>query len=294
MLEVRNISVKIGDFNLKVEKYNTRGRRNFIIGENGAGKSTFLKAISGIIQIDSGEIILDGKRIDSLPIWERRVSYIPQNLLLFPQYSVKDNLLLSVRYGSGDLGIYNELVKAMALDGILERNIFSISGGEAQRVAVARAIISKPRILLMDEPFSMQDERSRMSIISNLLKLVERYDITYVYVTHNVRDLELGFDSLTTLEGGRVVETVSSLDELRTYSSLSLLDYRNIVKIDDQFFKVADEAIIEEPGGYQCSCSFSNGSYFCSVIIEGETYFFTSSSNHRAVIFRKDRCKKLE
>ncbi|MGC8645380.1 MAG: ATP-binding cassette domain-containing protein [Thermoplasmata archaeon] len=293
MLKAYNISVKQGGFILKVERYETRGRRNFIIGENGSGKSTFLKAISGIIQIDSGEITVDGERVDDLPIWKRKVSYIPQNLLLFPHYTVKDNLLLSVRYGSGDFEIYRDLVKAMKLENILDRSIFRISGGESQRVAVARAIISKPKILLMDEPFSMQDERSRMSLISNLLKLVEAYDISYIYVTHNLRDLELGFDSLATLEAGRIAETVSSLDELKTYRSLSLLDYRNIVKIDGEFFKVNDEAVIENPGGYHCSCSFNGISYFCSVDIDGEIYFFTSSSDHHEVSFRKERCTRL-
>ncbi|MEM1995666.1 MAG: ABC transporter ATP-binding protein [Thermoplasmatales archaeon] len=294
MLRAYNIKVKQGSFYLDVPKYETRGRRNFIMGENGSGKSTFLKSICGIVPLESGEISVNGRRIEKLPIWERKVSYIPQDLLLFPHFNVKENLLISVRYGSGEIEIFNEVVKVMNLEGILDRGISKISGGESQRVAVARAIISKPEILLMDEPFSMQDERSRMSLISNLFSLIERYDITYIYVTHNFRDLELGFDSLTTFEGGSVVESVSSLDELRKYKSVSLIDYRNIVKLGDKFLKVSDEAVVDDTSGYPCSCSLNGGAYFCSVKIEGETYFFTSKRDHKSVLFREDKCVTLD
>ncbi|MEM0130417.1 MAG: ABC transporter ATP-binding protein, partial [Thermoplasmatales archaeon] len=289
-----NIKVRQGAFYLDVPKYETRGRRNFIMGENGSGKSTFLRSICGIVPLESGEISVNGRRIDRLPTWERKVSYIPQDLLLFPHYNVRENLLISVRYGSGEIEIFKEVVKIMNLEGILDRSISKISGGESQRIAVARAIISKPEILLMDEPFSMQDERSRMSLISNLFSLIERYDITYIYVTHNFRDMELGFDSLTTFEGGFIVESVSSLDELRKYKSVSLLDYRNIIRLGDKFLKVTDEAIVDDASGYPCSCSLNGDAYFCSVQIEGETYFFTSKRDHSSVLFREDKCVRLD
>ncbi|MEM0141257.1 MAG: ABC transporter ATP-binding protein [Thermoplasmatales archaeon] len=294
MLKVYNIKARQGEFYIKIDKYETTGRRNFIMGENGSGKSTFLKTICGIVPLESGEIFIGERRIDLLPIWERRVSYIPQDLLLFPHYNVRDNLLLPVKYGSGEVEIFNDVIKIMKLEGILDRNISRISGGESQRIAVARAIISKPEILLMDEPFSMQDERSRMSLISNLFNLIETYDIRYVYVTHNMRDLELGFDSLTTFEGGRIVESVSSVEELKKYKSLSLLDYRNIIRIGEEFFKVTDDAIVEDKSGYPCSCSSNGTAYFCSVDIEGETYFFTSSNNHVTVRFNLEKCMRLE
>ncbi|MEM3257309.1 MAG: ATP-binding cassette domain-containing protein, partial [Thermoplasmatales archaeon] len=81
MLRAYNIKVKQGSFYLDVPKYETRGRRNFIMGENGSGKSTFLKSICGIVPLESGEISVNGRRIEKLPIWERKVSYIPQDLL---------------------------------------------------------------------------------------------------------------------------------------------------------------------------------------------------------------------
>ncbi|WP_297215306.1 ATP-binding cassette domain-containing protein [Thermoplasma sp.] len=276
MLEINNLHASLGKFVLNVDHYSTRGRKNFIMGENGAGKSSFLKAISGIID-STGEIILNGDHVENLPPWKRRITYIPQNLLLFPQYNVKQNLAISIRYGHGDYDIYKEVVDLMHLSDLLDKNTWELSGGQQQRVAVARAVISKPKLLLMDEPFSMQDERSRMSMVISVAELLERYDIDYIYVTHNSRDLELGFDTLSVMSNGRIIESVKSVEDLRYYESVSLLDFRNIVRIDGKYYRLSERSVIPSDKGYPASCNRSGEGYVCSVRIGDENYFITSS-----------------
>ncbi len=280
MIEINDLHAHLGKFDLSIGHYETSGRRNFLMGENGAGKSSFLKAIAGLID-STGEIIIDGDHVEDLPPWKRRIAYIPQNLLLFPQYNVRDNLAISIRYGHGDYDIYKEVVEMMHLGDLLEKNVWEISGGQQQRVAVARAVISRPRLLLMDEPFSMQDERSRMSLIMSVTDILERYGIDFIYVTHNYRDLDLGFDMLSIMSGGRIIESVTSVDDLHYYEGISLMDFRNIVKIDGKYYRLNDTAIVPSDSGYPAKCTRSGDKYLCSVRIGDENFFIISREASR-------------
>ncbi|BAB59688.1 ABC transport system ATP-binding protein PA [Thermoplasma volcanium GSS1] len=287
------MKVQIGKFQLSIKELSLSGRHNFIMGENGSGKSTFLKTIAGLIDPISGRIDIDGNDITNMPPWKRHIAYIPQNLLLFPQYKVMDNIAISIKYGQGDPEIFKEVVKVMHLEDLLERNIYQLSGGQQQRVAVARAIVSMPRILLMDEPFSMQDERSRMSLISNLLDLIDRYEIDYIYVTHNSRDLELGFDTLSIMYNGTIIESVRSIDDLQTYEGNSLIDYRDIIKIDDKYYKVGISSVIPAQDGYSSRCVKEGDYYLCVVDIDGDQYFVRSSFDAHSVRFDLSKAREL-
>jgi len=293
MLRVEDLKLKIGNFSLNIENFELKKRKNFLMGENGSGKTTFLKSLCGIYNAQ-GKIFLDNERIDHLPIWKRKMAYIPQNLLLFPQYNVEENLKVSINYGNGDEEIFKEIVKIMNIEKILDKNIYEISQGQAQRVAVARAIISRPKFLLMDEPFSMQDERSRMSLISGVLDLLDNFGISYIYVTHNSRDLELGFDSLSVIHEGRIIESVERLEDLENYLSLRLIDYRNIVKIDGKYYKVNEDSFEFSNEGYPVNCSRYNDEYICTVNIDNEKFFIKSKSYGKFIKFNKMKMKELK
>ncbi len=293
MLRVEDLKLKIGNFSLNIENFELKRKKNFLMGENGSGKTTFLRSLCGIYNAQ-GKIFLDGERIDHLPIWKRKLAYIPQNLLLFPQYNVEENLRVSINYGNGDEEIFKEIVKIMNIEDILDKNIHEISGGQAQRVAVARAIISRPKFLLMDEPFSMQDERSRMSLISGVLDLLDNFGISYIYVTHNSRDLELGFDSLSVMHEGRIIESVERLEDLENYLSLRLIDYRNIVKIDGKYYKVNEDSFEFSNDGYPVNCSKYNDEYICTVNIDNEKFFIKSKNYGKFIKFNKMKMKELK
>ncbi len=293
MLRVEDLKLKIGNFSLDIENFELKRRKNFLMGENGSGKTTFLKSLCGIYNAQ-GKIFFDGERIDHLPIWKRKMAYIPQNLLLFPQYNVEENLRVSINYGNGDEEIFKEIVKIMNIENILDKNIYEISQGQAQRVAVARAIISRPKFLLMDEPFSMQDERSRMSLISGVLDLLDNFGISYIYVTHNSRDLELGFDSLSIMHEGRIIESVEKIEDLENYLSLRLIDYRNIVKIDGKYYKVNEDSFEFSNEGYPVNCSKYNDEYICTVNIDNEKFFIRSKNYGKFIKFYKSKMKELK
>ena len=274
MLSIDRLLVKVGDFSLDIDSLKLPGRRNFIMGKNGSGKTTFLKSIAGILDAKSGNITVGSRDISELPAWNRKVSYIPHYLLLFPTLNVRDNIRISIKHGSGDEKIFETAVREMDLSGILGRKVWQISGGQAQRVAVARSLVSAPELLLMDEPFSMQDERARAQMLSLLYKMMDELDFSFLYVTHNTRDLEFGYDSISFIDSGKVIESVGSINEIRKFSSYSMVEYRNTIKIGERYYRVSRDAChFSDSAGYPYTIIESDGNITLSVESEGETFF---------------------
>ncbi len=243
MIKIKNFSVRRGEFKVEIEELTLQGGRNFLIGRNGTGKTTLLNSIAGLID-SKGEVEIGGIDVNSLPPERRRIGLIPQDLLLFGRMSVDDNLRMSIRYGRGDVAIYQEIVDEMELEPLLSKRPNEISLGQAQRVAIARAIISRPLVLLMDEPFSFQDEIARLGLISMIDELSVNYRFEYLYATHNSKDLENGFSNLISIDNGRVVEVVDSVEKIEHFRTLSLLDYRNLVTLDGHNYLLDEKALI--------------------------------------------------
>jgi ABC-type sugar transport system ATPase subunit len=243
MIKIKNFSVRRGEFKVEIEELTLQGGRNFLIGRNGTGKTTLLNSIAGLID-SKGEVEIGGIDVNSLPPERRRIGLIPQDLLLFGRMSVDDNLRMSIRYGRGDVAIYQEIVDEMELEPLLSKRANEISLGQAQRVAIARAIISRPLVLLMDEPFSFQDEIARLGLISMIDELSVNYRFEYLYATHNSKDLENGFSNLISIDNGRVVEVVDSVEKIEHFRTLSLLDYRNLVTLDGHNYLLDEKALI--------------------------------------------------
>ncbi len=275
MIRLKEYKASRGAFSLSIENLELQGKRNFIIGKNGAGKTTLLQSLAGLIE-SSGVFEVNGTDIASLPPEKRRVGYIPQDLLLFNSMTVDGNLLSPIRYGNGDREVYREVVDRMALSPILQRRASEISAGQAQRVAIARAIISRPSVLLMDEPFSFQDEISRVGLISLIDELARTYDFEYIYATHNSRDLEVGFSSLVSIDDGEVIEVVSSLREIRHFRTLSLLGYKNLASLDGRYFLLTEDSLeFNDISGSQYEVVGSEENRYVRFSLEGN-YFFAS------------------
>lgn len=278
MLNIEELHVKLEDFNLSIDSLSFQGRKNFLMGKNGSGKTTFLKSIAGIVQTKSGRISINDREISSLPSWKRKVSYIPQDLLLFPTLNVKDNIRISIKHGSGSEEIYRNVIEKMDLPSILEKKVWQISGGQAQRVAVARSLVSDPELLLMDEPFSMQDERARAQMLSILYTLMEDLGFSFLYVTHNIRDLEFGYDSINFFESGKIIESVSCIDDISKFSSYSMIDYRNTIKTGGKYYKVSEGSFhFSDKTGLSYKTTEFEKRYIIKVQAEGEDFFITSS-----------------
>jgi len=185
------------------------GRIAGIFGTSGAGKTTLLELVAGFRKPQQGKIqfedrlLIDVSRSIFLPAYQRNIGYVPQDLALFPHLSVKGNL----RYGlnRNENLSFDELVKTLGLESLLNRNIDLLSGGEKQRVAFARAVLASPDLLLMDEPLSNLNEELKSKVREIILWIRDELRIPIIYVSHDADDIVSLCDTVTILKEGRNV-----------------------------------------------------------------------------------------
>jgi len=176
-----------------------------LFGPSGSGKSTLLNAIAGLARPDSIRVDLGGVALHLLPPSRRRIGYVFQEGRLFPHLTVKANL----RYGwmraqPGPVG-YDDVVDLLGLSALLGRRPHNLSGGERQRVAIGRALLSQPRLLLMDEPLSALDQARRDEILPYLSRLRTAFAVPIIYATHAMDEVTRLADTLVLLDAGQVL-----------------------------------------------------------------------------------------
>lgn len=183
-----------------------------LFGPSGAGKTTILDAIAGLRTPRRGSIVIDGRVLFAstagvnVPPHRRRVGYVPQDVALFPHMNVRRNLLYGRHPGaSPDLA---RVVGMLEIDGLLDRRVTDLSGGERQRVAVGRALMSGPSLLLLDEPLAAVDVPLRRRILPYLQRVRDDLKIPILYVSHDREEVEALADVVVRIEAGRVLETV--------------------------------------------------------------------------------------
>ena len=191
-LEVENLVKSYGNnpviknLTFSIEK----GQLISFVGESGSGKSTFLKCLSGLEDINSGKVILNDKIINDKNLFvkpqRRKIGYVFQDYTLFPHLNVKENICFNLekRYFKN----FNDVVKLTNLKPLLERYPHEISGGEQQRVSIARSIIREPDLLLLDEPFSNLDANIKYLIRDEICKIIKKTNTTTILVTHDIND----------------------------------------------------------------------------------------------------------
>jgi len=168
----------------------TRARSVAIVGPSGAGKSTVLRVLAGVEARARGEVVVDGvtwldpARGVVVPPWKRRVGWVPQDVLLFPHLSVRENLA----YAGADPDEVEATAEMLQVVGLMERRPRRLSGGERQRVALGRALLSAPRLLLLDEPFSALDRTLRDQLSVTVRRVAERRNVPLVLVSHDEAD----------------------------------------------------------------------------------------------------------
>ena len=175
-----------------------------LYGPSGSGKTSLLEVIAGLRRITAGRVILDGRDLTNLPARERRVGYVPQDDALFPHLSVRRNILYGAN-GDEDLG---RIAAVLEIGHLLDRRTVNLSGGERKRVALARALLSRPALLLLDEPLSGVDVDLRNRVLDYLLRIREEFPIPLVYVTHDLAEAARICDEVVVLERGRIAGDV--------------------------------------------------------------------------------------
>lgn len=191
-----------------------QGRLTCLFGRSGAGKTTLVNAIAGLIRPREGRIVADGAvLLDTakgvfVPPYRRRIGYVFQEGRLFPHFSVRQNLLFGRWFVGGEVGPDPAAVtELLGIGHLLDRRPSTLSGGEKQRVAIGRALLARPRLLLMDEPLASLDEARKAEILPYIERLRDEGGVPIVYVSHAVSEVVRLADTVVMLEAGRVVAT---------------------------------------------------------------------------------------
>ena len=200
-----NIEKNLNHFILNVD-FTVENEILCIMGESGSGKTSILNSIAGLLTPDKGEIILDDNILFSdkinLKPQERNIGYVFQDYALFPNMSVKDNIF----FMNPDKDYANSLIEKLGIEYLLENFPNTLSGGEKQKVSIVRALVNKPRLLLMDEPFSSIDEKFKNKFYEELIEIKKSLDIPIIMVTHNRVEAEILSDRLIFIDKGKIVK----------------------------------------------------------------------------------------
>jgi len=200
---VRELVLPLAEFTLDVTIAFAHGT-TALYGASGAGKTTLLELIAGLRKPRSGTIEMNGRVMCDattfLPPRHRRVGYVPQDDALFPHLSVRDNIFYGGNANSRDV------IDVLEIETLLERSVRNLSGGERKRVALARALVTRPDVLLLDEPLAGVDLPLRDRVLDYLIRIREEFPIPTVYVTHHLQEVETVCDEIVVLEKGRVLE----------------------------------------------------------------------------------------
>ena len=213
-LRLKNISLPLAPFTLEVD-VEIHGRITAIFGPSGAGKTSLLDLVAGLRRARSAFIQLNDQVLTDVPQGvfvpanRRGLGYVPQDLALFPHLSVRQNLL----YGHKSSGITNPLfrferiVELLEIQSLVQRGVSQLSGGEKQRIALARALLTSPRLLLLDEPLASLDMQLKTKILPYLTRIRDEFHVPMLYVTHDRFETLSLADEMVVLVNGKVAQT---------------------------------------------------------------------------------------
>ena len=194
---LRDVVLPLAEFTLEVS-LELQARTTALVGPSGAGKTSLLEVIAGLRDA-RGSVVLHGRDVTSLPPRLRRVGYVPQDDALFPHMSVRQNIFYGSRLHE------HAVIDVLEIGPLLGRGVKQLSGGERKRVALARALLSDPEVLLLDEPLSGVDVALRDRVLGYLVRVRDEFPVPTVYVTHQMEEVEAICEELVMLERGRVI-----------------------------------------------------------------------------------------
>lgn len=211
MIELCKASIRSGSFVLSdVDLTVPAGGYAILMGSTGQGKTTILEAICGLRRVERGSVVVGGVDVTRWKPADRGIGYVPQDLALFPTMTVREHLEFALRIRRAGRALIRdrvaELSDVLGIEGLLARRIHHLSGGEAQRVALGRALAFDPQVLLLDEPLNALDETTRDRLCELLLSVQRKRGLTALHITHSRTEARLLADRLLVIESRRVTE----------------------------------------------------------------------------------------
>ena len=187
-----------------------------LLGPSGCGKTTLLRILGGFLQADQGEVLFDGQEISKLPPYKREVNTVFQKYALFPHMNVYDNIAFGLKLKKEPKDIIEQKVKRMLklvnLEEFADRSVTAMSGGQQQRIAIARALVNEPSVLLLDEPLGALDLKLRKEMQQELKKIQQEVGITFIYVTHDQEEALTMSDKIVVMREGEIQQIGSPTD----------------------------------------------------------------------------------
>lgn len=254
MLELRQICKRFGS-RIVAENISftaAAGEITAVLGASGSGKSTLLNMVAGLVLPDSGEVCLNGVALNGIAPENRRVAMMFQDFALLPHLDVRDNAALPLRLrGMGKHEARQRAEAVLAEVGLAElarRQVQSLSGGEQQRTALARALLAEPAVLLLDEPFSALDSALRQRIRSQTAQLVRRYDLPALLVTHDPEEACLLAGKIAVLDGGRLLQCGTPAHLLARPQSAQVARLLGCANVNERFYIPQQAMALHEDG----------------------------------------------
>ncbi len=237
-LQIRDLSFSIEKFDLSgIDLEAAKGEYHILMGPTGSGKSTLIKCVLGLYRPSAGAILLNGREITSLPPEVRCLGYLPQHYGLFPHLDVEGNIRFGLKARKADPAGAEEtvsrLVDILKIEKLRRRGVRNLSGGEKQKVALARALVARPEVILLDEPFSSIDEESRRALWFELKEVIGEVGITALHITHNLEEAYTLGERLSVLIEARLAQSGSREEIFERPASEKVaryLNYRNIFR----------------------------------------------------------------
>lgn len=218
IIDLSNITKKYED-NLVLDNINMYIRKNeflTLLGPSGCGKTTLLRIIGGFEEATDGKVFFEGVNIASLPPYKRKINTVFQKYALFPHMNVEDNISFGLQIKKLDKATIAEKVKNMLalvnLEGFEKRSIDSLSGGQQQRIAIARALVNEPEVLLLDEPLGALDLKLRKGMQLELKRIQQKVGITFIFVTHDQEEALTMSDTIAVMQGGKIQQIGTPMD----------------------------------------------------------------------------------
>ena len=210
IIELRNISKKYDEMTI-LDNLNLDIKKNeflTLLGPSGCGKTTTLKIIAGFEYSDEGKVLFQGKEMNEIPPYQRPVNTVFQKYALFPHMNIYENIAFGLKIKKLPKEEIDrkvkEMLKLVALEGYEKRSIESLSGGQQQRIAIARALVNEPKVLLLDEPLGALDLKLRQEMQTELKRIQQKLGITFIFVTHDQEEALSMSDTIVVMNKGKI------------------------------------------------------------------------------------------